>query len=740
MRISSSIKYILSVLLVLTACAGNQFGDDQQRGYVDIAVSHDTAVELVPVVKSAQEQQLPVSLTIYDAQGAVYQVFEDFSQVTSALTLPTGSYSAVAVVGTEPAGPVSYAPYYTGRTEFVVKPDVVSSAEIVCRLASVKVTATISEQIKSNFAYTLEVTDGTAVETFTNAVSEQKEIYFSSTASLSWKLTLVNSHNEKFELQDTYASVSAGQHYNLIFSIDASGDDKVGAGEFKIVVDDSFNAPKEHDVTIVIDKSAPIIEGPSTVNKGVSDKYTDGIYAITSVLPINSLVIKHSDNTLLANGLPQMLDMFTENNAAGLLSGAGIGVQIFAGATVKPSVDNETTEVRLDFNTLFNKLPVGTYSFTISSVNLTGKDRELEVIVNVTSSIAQPSLEPWAQFIYVKGRWISSERPDGLKLQYRLSGADSWTDFVPSEQTGEIFFDDSSSNYRAFICGLNASTAYEVRVVSDMEATDPQGKTTAAAAQLYNMNFDVWENFKRSNAGTLEKKTYFPYPSNATAAQKVWDTANPGTSVLGITPTTPEETDVIKGKAVRMESMYKSKFAAGNIYTGQFDAIDIGSMGAELDWGTPFTSKPVGLKGYYKYEPKAINYTGGSYGDLKGQMDKCQIQLALFTGWTAPFHVKTGDNKFVDFSTANTSIVAHNALESGSTNGKWVEFTMYVGYRKANLRKAPSYVITTGCASYRGDYFTGGEGSVLLIDEFEYVYDPMKLSAQDRATFFGLFD
>jgi hypothetical protein len=422
------------------------------------------------------------------------------------------------------------------------------------------------------------------------------------------------------------------------------------------------------------------------------------------------------------------------------LNEAGVGVEIYSGATLKPSVDDATTEIRLDFTNLINGLTVGQYAFSLSSTNLTGKDISMDVTANVSASLNSFSLEPWAEFIYVKGSWSSINRPAGLKVQYRLSGADSWTDFVPSEQTGEIFFDDSSSIYRAFVCGLKAGTAYEVRVVSDMEAIDSQSKTTAAAGQLYNMNFDVWDNFKRSNAGTLEKKTYFPYPSNATAAQKVWDTANPGTSVLGVTPTTPEETDVIKGKAVRMESMYKTKFAAGNIYTGQFDAIDIGSMGAELDWGTPFTSKPVGLKGYYKYAPKAINYTGGSYGNLKGQMDKCQIQLALFTGWTAPFHVKTGDNKFVDFSTANTSIVAHNALESGSTNGKWVEFTMYVGYRKANLRKTPSYVITTGCASYRGDYFTGGEGSILLIDEFEYIYDPMKLSAEDRAIFFGLFE
>ena len=740
MNNKSYIKYLLAFLLVLSACTGNQFGSEQKTGYVDISVSHDTSLEIVPVVKSSNDLQFPVTLTIFDATGAVYQVIEDFSQTASALNLPTGSYTAEAVMGVETEGGVSYAPCYKGRIDFVVRANMVSSVEIVCRLTSVKVTVSVSEQIKSNFTYSLELTDGHATETFTNDISEHKELYFHASESLSWVLNLTNINGESFVLNDSYADVSSGQHYNLVFSLEESSQDKIGAGEFKITVDDSLNDPKVHDVTLVIDKSAPVIDGPSAVVKSVSDICSEGIYVVSSVLPISSLSITHSDSELLAQGLPQNLDLFTDRSSLGILADAGVSIEIFAGTTAQPFVGDETNEVRLNFNALFDRLPVGEYGFTINSVNLTGKDQAMDAAVSVTSSLAQPSLEPWAMFIYVKGRWTSASRPEGMKLQYRLSGAESWTDFVPSDSAGEIFYDDNTSSYRAFICALQPSSSYEVRAVSDREETVAQSKSTSAAGQLYNMNFDIWDEFKRSNAGTLEKKTYFPYPSNATNAQKVWDTANPGTSVLGITPTTPETTDVIKGKAVRMQSMYKTKFAAGNIYTGQFDAIDIGSMGAELDWGTPFTGKPVGLKGWYKYAPKEINYTGGSYGNLKGQMDRCQIQVALFTGWTGPFHVKTGDNKFVDFSTANTSIIAHNALETGSTNGKWAEFTMYLGYRKNNFRKLPSYAITTGCASYRGDYFTGGEGSVLLIDEFEYVYDPMKLSAQDRATFFGLFD
>ena len=93
----------------------------------------------------------------------------------------------------------------------------------------------------------------------------------------------------------------------------------------------------------------------------------------------------------------------------------------------------------------------------------------------------------------------------------------------------------------------------------------------------------------------------------------------------------------------------------------------------------------------------------------------------------------------MDFSDANKDIVATRAILIDNTDG-WVPFTMAAGYRKDNLRKTPTYIVTTACASYKGDYFTGGEGPVLLVDEFSYIYDPMLLSEADREEFFSLFD
>ena len=192
--------------------------------------------------------------------------------------------------------------------------------------------------------------------------------------------------------------------------------------------------------------------------------------------------------------------------------------------------------------------------------------------------------------------------------------------------------------------------------------------------------------------------------------------------------------------------MIISKFAAGNIYTGDFVNVTTSPQGAQLNWGIRFNGRPVALKGYYKYTPANIDYTDNAHSHLKGQKDKCQIQVALADGTTSStnnsdyyYFVDTGNNKFVDFSSENKTLIAHNKLESDETVTSYKAFTLPMGYR--DVTKIPTYAIVTCCSSYLGDYFTGGKGSLMLADEFEFVYDPSDeaMSDEQRREFFNLF-
>lgn len=308
------------------------------------------------------------------------------------------------------------------------------------------------------------------------------------------------------------------------------------------------------------------------------------------------------------------------------------------------------------------------------------------------------SVNAWAKHAQVYGLFDGTGSPF---VEYRKSSDSEWTVWEDAVVAGV--------GISADITGLESSTDYEVRVGKDGNYSAIISFVTEETAQLYNFSFDEWY---------LSGKVWYPYPENATDLQKVWDSANKGAATFIGSSTTPDDSESVSGKSVRMESKYAViAFAAGNLYTGSFDKI--AGIGAELDWGTPFDSRPKALKGYYKYSPKPIDRVKSPYEGMMGKMDKCQIQV-LLTDWEKPFHINTTAGKFVDVA-GDPAIIAHAVLESDEPTDGFVEFTLPLEYR--DLERKPTYVVVSACASSLGDYFTGGVGSVLHVDEFEFLYE-----------------
>ena len=191
-----------------------------------------------------------------------------------------------------------------------------------------------------------------------------------------------------------------------------------------------------------------------------------------------------------------------------------------------------------------------------------------------------------------------------------------------------------------------------------------------------------------------------------------------------VNPTSPEESDVVSGKAARLSSKsVVGQFAAGSLFTGDFGSASIAPLGAKLDFGRPFTGRPTQLKGYYKYNPGSIDNinTDKVSAVSKGDRDICSIYM-LLADWSAPFAVNTGEDVFVDIN--DPSIIAYGELSDDLTSpesmSEYKEFTIDLKYR--DLVKKPTYVLIVCSSSKYGDYFTGSTSSVLLVDEFELIY------------------
>jgi hypothetical protein len=163
------------------------------------------------------------------------------------------------------------------------------------------------------------------------------------------------------------------------------------------------------------------------------------------------------------------------------------------------------------------------------------------------------------------------------------------------------------------------------------------------------------------------------------------------------------------------------KFAAGNIFTGRF--VEFKDWKASLEWGVPFTSRPYSLKGWYDYSPALIDRDEmGKFPDLLGKPDIMQIMVSLVAdGEAGPFDVISSEPGKPDLQNDPRVIAFGEILASENTGGKYVEFELPLTYKEGDARK-PAYVIIVACASYRGNYFTGGIGSTLYVDGFEFTY------------------
>ena len=317
-------------------------------------------------------------------------------------------------------------------------------------------------------------------------------------------------------------------------------------------------------------------------------------------------------------------------------------------------------------------------------------------------SVSMVSVSPWAEFAILEGTTNGQGTPS---FEYSKAGGSEWTSLSDVQTSG--------TSVKAELRGLEPASEYIVRLTNGIDTSGEMSFVTEESMQIPNLSFDNWY---------LDGKAWMP---DADASAHVWDSANPGTAGLGIVPTTPEENDVVKGKAARLETgKAMGMLAAGNIYVGSF--VKVAGLGAELDWGYPFTSRPIALKGWYKYAPKAVDMAKDPYKGMVGQGDQCQIQV-LLTDWDGMFRINTSKKQFVDFEN-DPHIIAHGSLVSADADNGYVEFTLPLVYRND---RTPKYIVVVAAASRYGDYFTGAVGSVLKVDEFELIYDPAELTEEE---------
>ncbi|MCX4337108.1 MAG: PCMD domain-containing protein [Bacteroidales bacterium] len=719
-RLLISLIAVAAAMTTVPSCVEVQPESDG-TGYLNLNVEKDAPNDTIyvsPNTKGAETEDRKIGIKIYDNVGDLVHEAEDYTAMGT-LELRTGYYRAVAFSGENPTGASFDSPYYSGEQNFSIRRGQTETLDITCRLANIKVTVTLDPKIIEKFSeykFTVTGNENSVLEYNQDLANFSREGYFpAAVTELTWELALVSKTGIAYNtLSGTYENVKPCQHYRFNFTLkEEEPSTDIGGSIFTIILDDSLNQ-KEYDINLDFGKKTPVI---SAGDQNLDNlEHYDGdpcSISISSESHIESLVISHDDQALETAGLQRSVelagagaDLLSELSAIGIVTD-GIVSQIATKA------DGNPESASIDFSEFLSSLPEGRYTLNI---NVTNGDGAAETAMNVNVLGKRPSAvinavsaeEVWAMFAKVKATYISQGNPEGLGFRYKAADADTWTEVAAASHDG------ASSTFTAEIRGLQPSQSYVIKAIcSDAEGPETSF-TTESAAVVPNMNFNDWY---------LDGKIWFPGVSSDNC---FWDTANKGSATLNIFPTTPEESNVVSGKAAKLESKKVAVvgLAAGNIYTGKFikAIVNLQNPGAQLDWGIPFTSRPLALKGHYKYEPKTIDQAKAPYDNMKGQMDIGQIQIML-TDWDAPFRVDTQEKTFVNVN--DSHILGYGTMDINATS-EYQEFTINVDYR--NRTKTPTHIVIVAAASKYGDYFTGGAGSTLYLDEFELVYDPEQLN------------
>ncbi len=335
-------------------------------------------------------------------------------------------------------------------------------------------------------------------------------------------------------------------------------------------------------------------------------------------------------------------------------------------------------------------------------------------VFQVESNVSTTAADGW-----VNVAWLYGQGMEGADCGFEIKeeGLSEWS------RVDSRYVTQQGGSFHARVPHLKAETNYRCRAYSGEERGEEISFTTGQALPLPGGGFDEWHQ---------EGKVWNPWAEGATP---VWDSGNDGATTLGESITVPTS-DVWSGArpgstAARLGSKFVGigsigKFAAGNLFMGEYVRTD-GTNGV-LAFGRPFTARPTRLRGYFKYTTAPVDCLPSKsntedynrFLPMKNEPDTCAIYIAL-GDWDTPVEIRTNpkDRKLFDHS--DPHLIAYAEYNSGSTISQYTLLDLELEYRSTS--RVPKYILVVGSASKYGDYFVGGEGATLWMDDFSLEYD-----------------
>ena len=729
------IKYHIAVALTcMSFCMGACKEDKDiagEQGTLQLSVGMSDKITVASRTLSNEEQtqlEQACKVRIYNETSLVRK-YEGTDNVPSSIPLMSGTYSVRVTAGDSVAASFDQR-FFEGNEEFTITKGQQSPVEVKCGIANTVLAFTWDESLKEAFEGDCQVTVTSATgELVYSSANADAKGYFSLPADnrkLTCKFTATKLTGGTYEQTTELTDAQPATLYNMTCKYTATGQETTGGAWLTLSVDET---PLSEETTTIGIKQRPVIVCKDADN--IEYDLEQPMYLATNTKGTYYLIV--STSSPLKGALLQN-DRFTEfgvpANSMDLmnLGGKDASVEASGISLHAPNAIMETGGTwKIQFSEeLIAKMTAqeGQVTTTLTATDKNGKQRMVTwniVVSNATVATTEAiPYEIWTSKATLHGK-VTGTLASTPKFQYRVKGSgSSWT---------TVDADLTESTFSKEITGLNPGTTYEYQAMDGTQASTVTCEfTTETTFQPENASFEAVSD---SSSIIL---------IHGTGQSTWWDTGNHGSSTMNKNVTTPDTSVKHSGnQSLLLSSQFVGmgkigKFASGNLFAGKY--LDTEGTDGVLGWGRPCTSRPKALKVYVRYEPATVD-NGGDY-IANGATDQGIIYVAIgdwagqeANGGTWPFVVRTKKASSL-FSTekgtySGDGIIAYGEKtfeEAYNDGGNMKELTINLDYDNfgGNQRKPTSIIIVASASKY-GDYFQGGDGSKMWLDDMELIYE-----------------
>lgn len=729
-KIYIAILPLMAALGGLGSCTSDDLGSLDGEGTVNFKVSIDSDVAVVTRATGEDLDELldDFKLYVYSSKGLIRKYHAQSELPDGGLALISGDYVAYLWAGDSTAASYTHR-YFAGEESFTISAGSSATVEIVGKIqntvASVVFDSSVDDVI-TDATMNIGSSAGTLDFTYENADSLKGYYMLPEDAQLLWTLSGTMADGNTFSKTGTVDNAKSATEYQFTITYTSSDYGDIGGGTISVTVDET-TIDVEENITLT---AAPKILGSGfdideTINAS-AQSFDDGLTVyVTAAAKLTSIALT-CDNTTAwetATGVTgsSAVDFLTSSaTTLAALKEGGLYMpdstdEEGSGCGYNEENDEEIEKI-IFTKTLLNALANGSYNVQLTATDTTGKSTSATLAIIISDTKVSTN-DPAAirQVSATLSGTILDTSAEGLGFQYRAEGESSWT-----STTDEVTVDEAT--FTLTVTGLTPGQTYEYRAIADGSTGSTVTFTTNANFQMPDSDFETWV-------------TETPY---LIGDGTYWDSGNHGSATMSINVTTPDDTYKNSGSysaklssqfvGVSLGSIKIGKFAAGNLFTGQYLAT-VGMSGAVLGFGQAFTQddgpRPTALHGYVRYESGTVDYSCDYLST--GDSDIGSIYIAMLDSTTTTYSSYGTYPVIIDttndmlFSSTASNVMGYGSLDfTSSTSGEgMIEFEIPITYSQTGM---PSNILVVAAASKYGDYFGGSTSSVMWVDDFELIY------------------